>query len=240
MKLAIYGDSFGHDINFWPKYLSEILNVDMKSYALKATSIEYSYLTFKETQADYDLVVFLVTNYNRTSITSYDWIKEKFDHHACIIFNGNFDRDFRYLKLHKEQTPHLNFDENNHILDKIIKNEHTKYKFYTGGYKLAQDAMIDSVKFTRPDAFIVDCFGNNGIWNIELADYKQFSNKTFTAELEIANARPNHLTIQQNKEFASYIAKHIQGKININETLNIDIIDKFYSLSKSKHEAGFR
>lgn len=79
MKIAIYGDSYGHSVEenvdgdlidrgkSWPNYLAEKHTVTNFSYA--GSSLFYSYKLFLENNKNFDYNIFLVTEPNRITLS---------------------------------------------------------------------------------------------------------------------------------------------------------------------------
>lgn len=128
MKIAIYGDSFAVDSSKNPRKLGWVDHLSKKynitNYAKQGSSLYYSYKEFLRTQAYYDKIIFLVTNFGRLYVPNADQphipglynakkylresIYDKEKYQAAIDFflhlqNDNYESDIHRLIL-KEIT----------------------------------------------------------------------------------------------------------------------------------------
>jgi hypothetical protein len=252
-KIAIYGDSFAADFDGWPKFLKSIFqqkygDCEVITYGIPGTSSDYSYARFRETHKKYDLIIFLWTAFNRSSIITIDRKNydspltdenSMFEYHASAIVNCEKKEAIEgSLRISKRYTDV--FSKLNDIIKKWIIVECDLSIEYVNKNMLSNLAMRDSVKFNRPDSINIEVFDgivakDRFMANIQTKDLLQYSRNRFKSEN--TQIRKNHLTLTQNKQFAEYLFKHINGEIDIHDTFEHP--EKYYTMSKSLEESGF-
>ena len=239
-KIAIYGDSFASFYSGWPKFFSHLMKNEVDVFGESGTSVGYSYLKFLETHENYDQVFFFWTHPTRCWLISVENNFDTLKHHCSFMMSKNVDIIF---DIHLQ---HMNLTSN---IKEWVINENKFVNLYETKNLLSIIAMRDSVKLKRPDCFNIECFdfyevNNNkltskktpGMWRIGLQDMSQFSEKTFLRD--DPTKRPNHLTFQQNLEFANNLFKFVNDKnFDIHETFKNP--QKYYTMSKTIEESGF-
>jgi|TARA_B110000503_G_scaffold91758_1_gene138487 hypothetical protein len=238
MKLAIYGDSYGanSDEGTWPRLLHNSLGVSQfDNYCLDGSSTEYSYLRFLETYNSYDMIIFIWTSPNRSSVVTDD--NGIFKHHAII--HPTFDiKDIinfhnEYLKKYPKYFSPMESRLLNHIKHESIMAK----SVYNNRHSIYFKAMRDSVKYHFPNVINLEAFGNASIYRITHADAYLQGITGYLFE-EDTSVRKNHLTYKQNSEVANYLFQHIKDKkIDIAETFKDPL--KYYTMSKNIKESGF-
>lgn len=234
-SIAIYGDSFAHYYEAWPKIL-EFMNKGskVKTYALGGTAADYSYSKFLETNNQHDVIIFLWTCVRRSTLIAKH--KNEYKPYAGFMYNENLKICLNHNKVLLKNKDIFWGDVK--TTEKWIKNEWETIKNFKTKNYLFHQAMRDSVLKRRPDAFIIECFDDfdkPGLINVYLEDRKQFSEKIL---LENTNLRRNHLSKIQNKEFANYMNKHINEKdFDIHDTFSD--VKNYYTMSSSFEESGF-
>lgn len=252
MKIGIYGDSFAtYYENGWPKFIEEKLKATLFLYAMGNSSIEWSYNTFLSTHEDKDLIIFVMSSPTRTSLITREDDQLSY-HQTSVRLHHTLDQNIDYHKRKINQK----FNE----LDPAKKHynsfppftkAHKKYQKYTlellkefpNMLNIYHDAIRNSIKYIRPDAFIIEGFGsfsNNyaGMTNITLDEIEKLQPKGSMLEDNL-DIRINHMTFTQNREFANYLFKHIRKKsFDIHNTLKRHNTAKYYSLSETLEESG--
>lgn len=232
-SVAIYGDSFGQYYeNAWPQYLQSILkSTNLRTFAFSGSSLEYSYAKFLETHEDYDIIIFLLTTEQRTSLIIKD--EDRYNILAGVIPGQKLKYCFDYVKNNKNI---FSFWDKN--IENWIKFEWHFSRIYPFKNSLVYNSMKDSIKLRRPDTFFIECFSsknNPGIHNITKEDMSQYSKVNIMEDISI---RKNHMTNQQNIEFAKYMYLHLtNSEFDIHDTF-FDV-RKYYTMSNSFEESGF-
>jgi hypothetical protein len=257
MKIAVYGDSFGDNIDGWPKRIAKKYNADIHIYAEGGTSIDYSYLNFINTHEKYDMVFFIWTNECRTSLI----IQDKKDEYKHIgeyhsFHNVKYNRSFNVNRgrvahaspgrLNKDWVYQQGY---NTLMSKFVDYEHrlVKESLPAFTHTLKQEAMKDSVKFRRPDCVIIKAFpdmfdkSSVGMSSIQEADLKHVlkdDNVNYADFTDDQKIRKNHLSDTQNKQFAKYLFKHIEdSNFDIHDTMKDPT--RYYTMSKDFASSGF-
>jgi uncharacterized LabA/DUF88 family protein len=253
-KIAIYGDSFAADYNGWPKTLQKLLNVDVVTFGVDGTSIDYSYLKFLETHEKYDVIIFLWSNSLRTSLVStssthnYSTLK----HYTSVFLNLNDLESVEYHQKLNKLYPNEFQKLNKEVLFWIKSQKITSDNFMHTNL-LSQLSMRDSVKLKRPESINIECFDlpkvnkttlnyKNiipGLYRVQAKDMCQFTDIVSTDRVEEdVNIRLNHLTKIQNQELAQYISYALNDKdFDIHKTFEKP--EKHYTMSKTLEESGF-
>jgi hypothetical protein len=253
-KIAIYGDSFACAFEGWPSYLQKIYGESqVTTFGVGGTSSNFSYMKFLETHEKYDIIIFLWSAIGRDGLITKDFESKKYQVYGFsdfIPYNQEakktikesmvYNKDIK--KFIKEFKP---IDEKWVIYDSFYSKKYKSKNF------LVNLAMRDSVKLRRPDSVNIECFSDcpefceYGMCEISIFDWCQIISKLGKEDTididkyqEDYTKRPNHLSIQQNKEFAEYLYKHINEK-------NFNIYDTFanpkqyYTMSETLEESGF-
>jgi hypothetical protein len=251
-KIAIYGDSFAQDFYGWPSILEEKLRFkhsDCKvvSYAVPGSSADYSYAKFLETHHEYDLIIFLWTQYTRSTLISVkeDLLKSNnisFNYHAGFLFVDTLKQSLRQTFSGHKGNRDI-YDRMNKDLISWIKSEYRLTDSYHSKNMLRNIAMRDSVRYRRPDTINIEIFSeltndNRFLFNVYRYG-KDKIEKNYNREVEEDyNISINHFTKSQNIEFAQYLIEHIDGKINIHDTFIEP--EKYYTISQTIEESIFK
>jgi len=236
-------------------------------FALAGSSANFSYMRFLETHEKYDLIIFLWTHHDRNCLISRNYKKRRYEIHGFVhgfyIPTSDDKIDNEEFKNHLKDNIKRNLDFNKNVKDNI--KEYNKKEdnwivnetFYAIKYEsknfLENIAMRDSVKLKRPDSINIECFDNPdypnlkffkheyGIGNIAITDRSQYDHELGGLDLveykEVIGMRFNHMTMQQNKEFAEYLYRHINGELDVHNTFVKP--KKYYTMSKTLEESGF-
>lgn len=237
-KLAIYGDSFAANYEWWPQFLNEL--PEFKEYefivlGINGAAPDCCYSNFLQTHHNYDKIIFLwSSDFRSTLITVENGIHSNhISFHYLPKLKDTYEQSLKVTGQYKNI-----FKKPSKDALQWVKNEWIFIEKYPDKNVLFNIAMRDSVKLLRPDAINVECFrfmGKFGLNSISFHDMSQFCDYFLDDNYDI---RKNHLTRQQSLEFAHYMNKHIQEK-------DFDIHDTFvnpqnyYTLSKTVEEAGF-
>lgn len=250
MRIGVYGDSFAQDYhNGWPFFLSNLFKCKVDTYGWAGTSAEYSYMNFLNTNENYDIIIFLWTSINRTSLIVQK--NDKYEIKANCFTNIADKRNI--LKNVIKHSFTLNTPTKYEIseMNNWIKFEYDMLKKFELKNKIYHQSMRDSVKFARPDAINIECFSgkvydygfNNvyGMQNIVETQIKLLNlnvdNDGITFE-ENPEKIKNHLSIKKNLEFAKYIQKTIEDKnFDIHQTFTNP--EKYYTMVTSIEESGY-
>lgn len=250
-KVAIYGDSYGSDYLGWPKVLEDILKCEkIDIYAVPGTSADYSYMKFLQTHEKYDLIIFLWTRINRSSLI----IRENDDYKFLGgVFGKVLECSLRDIVNYNDMLKN-NFNIIKSVNIKIlnwIKGEFYFLSLYDTKNYLFNKSMRDSVKLIRPDSINIECFSGisesiscNNVYGIHNIFSKQLENLNLKFEfvrsrkVEEDNKKiKNHMTMDQNIEFAKYLHQNIIDKnFDIHKTFSDP--EKYYTIAKTIEESG--
>lgn len=253
-KIAIYGDSYGDSFHGWPSWLEKLYgNCTVKTFALGASSVNYSYLRFLETNEKYDLVIFLWTAVTRNGLIVKDPKNKKYTVHGFtenFSETGELKTDVRFNAKENVNAYQTSRKYNSDLISKIdtgwVLNESLYSTKYPTKNYLENLAMRDSVKFKRPDSINIECFpyafSDVGLVDVTINDWLQFVPKNVNVNSipyeDILEKRPNHMSFKQNEEFANYLYKHIKNeRFDIHTTFKQPL--KYYTMSKTLEESGF-
>lgn len=222
MRVGVFGDSFAaqHHLGIgspWPAMLNDQFNLDVTSYGVNGSSLEYSYRKFDEMHSQYDKIVFVITGPGRLTLPLPEEYKD-----ACLgqlrhitgvaSFKATVERlfsDVRYLK----NTALALEGYYNYILD-FDKD------------KLFHRLLIKEIKSIRPDALLIPCLYLTGeenwhqrntlncISDIDVNNYGLVQEKAMWAD-----KRHCHMSQENNLIFASMVAEWINtGSFNFDIT----------------------
>ena len=274
MKLAIYGDSFA-EIRFkqythrycqWGNILAEKLNVyDYFNYAVGATSLNFSYMKFLESHEKYDIIVFVASSLNRSSIIE-EHPAYNFQYHFSYFANRPLEYNEKvneYIDRYQSLNEQDEKVRGKYLDKKVLENEIYKNKIYKNSYGLTYYAMIDSIMYRRPDVILIDAFPNprdphfkkiekknhsfltspcmNNIQTIQYHNDGYFdTNKWEKIEKTYEGTGDEkycHMSIPQNECFAEYVFKHItEDDFDLYYTLRIENINEFYPFSSVEED----
>jgi hypothetical protein len=243
-KIAVYGDSFAYDTDGWPTHFAKFLNGEVTNFALYGSSAEFSYTKFLNTHENFDIVVFLWTDLQRSALTDLTEKNNKLSLKTTIQACNPIENMIDYHLTCKTRFPD-DFSTLNDDISDWMKSEQKNTVNFPNKNFIYHCAMKDSVKFKRPDSINVECFGipkvigfeheHVGIFEIQSADMKQFTSKWVDEDYEV---RKNHLSKKQNVQFAVYLCKALKNKnFNIHDTFKNP--KKYYTMSKTIEESGF-
>jgi len=247
MRIAIYGDSFAADNVGWPQYIEKHYGASIDNYAVGGTSIKYSYSRFRDTYKNYDKVIVFWSSHDRTSLILKKH-KESFVHFGECNYGNSKSALIRYNegKFPNWEDEKLSEKDKKKLLWLWLSNQLSLYKKtydYGNIHDLEHNAMRDSVLYRRPDAHIVECFGEFGLVNVQNADFINNVgdiDEWWKVYKESHHMRKNHMTPIQNEEFAGYLIKHMEDPtFDVHTTFNKETIQDYYTMSKNYFEAGF-
>lgn len=258
-SIGIYGDSFADpgpdweyvnpDLKFderksnfksWTMKLTKHYNVS--NFAAGGTGIEYSYVNFLKTHHYYDIIIFVRSNPHR-----YTYYKS--DQGAISIFEIPFEEKIKNLNYDFSILAH-NLEQSYITTKNISKSDITSDKksymksifkdrnnFLENDY-ITHEAITDSIKLRRPDAHIIDAFsihGNPCMFNVSKADYVALGSHN-----ENIDSRFCHLSLCQNSQMFNIVMDVLSGKTqkSISDHLHKDVFEKYFTISKTKEEAG--
>jgi len=241
-KVAIYGDSFAARYDGWPSYFAKLMKSEVTLFGVSGSSVGYSYHKFLETHEKFDLVFFFWTTHDRSWLIS---TKNSILNTSDLIHYTSFQPHWNV-----EDTFDLHLQKYNsnltNDLKKFVFNEKENCELYPDKNFISVFAMKDSVKLRRPDCVNISTMNKvemvgtklkksyMGMINIQKQDMVQFSSKFLD---EDRDKRPNHLSVTQNKEFASYLRLSLENKVDLDKTFKNP--SKYYTMSKTFEESGF-
>jgi len=253
MKIGIYGDSFAtYYQNGWPEIIQEKFNATIDMFSMGNSSIEWSYNNFLATHESYDMIIFVMSHWHRTSLIDRKDDTHLLHHETSVRLNHSLSQNIDYHKRKTNQKfNELNPVKEHYNLFPPLTKAHIKYQKYTlellqefpNMLHLYHDAIRNSVKYIRPDAHVIEGFGNHannyaGMVNITNDEIEKLQPKGSMQE-DNFDIRINHMTFTQNREFANYLYKHINSKtFDIHNTLQRYKTSKYYTLSETLEESG--
>ena len=233
MTILVLGDSFADRMgrNYpWCDILSEILEEDVDNYGLGGSAIEYSYDAFLKhyEPKKYSRVIFIMTDEQRQFYINLNNDRSEF-------FNFHLDRKntLNGLKhLNKLSEKWTKIENITAVHKKILQGQEMINAYYKDSYSWKPTAIEDSVRLRVKEPLLI--LNIEHLVNIQMLDYNNL-NIEWDTTLENKN-RPNHLSIEQNKQLANYIAKYFKDDFNIYKTFKYPSI--YYTISKTHEEAG--
>lgn len=210
-NIGIYGDSFAIDsTHSWINYLRKLLNSEIISYGDAGTDMVYSYHQFLKNYKKHDFNIFVMTDPTR-------------DH----IWENSFPDG---MPVYRKQL----YDSKQ---DRIIqKGQEVKIAFYPMSWYYRTIAIVDSLNTRDPRILIINAlngeYSQSMLLNLQKLDGDRFDG------IENDN-RPCHLSRKQNQEFAEYLHRYFLNGFEFNETLLETTVNKYYTKSKNKEEAGY-
>lgn len=259
MKIAAYGDSFAADYMGWPQYIAEHYSATLDIYGIGGTSIEFTYLNFIKTEKEYDKVLVFWSSPDRTSLICQNFDTKEYTHYGecqrhqepkgALDYNTHFPVAKSWCGKNKDWIFYRDKKDARKIralLSQWINKEIVTYKtelLFGNRHALKHDAMRESVLYRRPDAAVVECFGPNGMMNIQIEDFENMFGsdqlswtKVYTEDPE---TRLNHMSAKQNEEFAKYLIRHMEDpNFDIHTTFDFNVLKDYYTMSKTIEEAG--
>lgn len=222
MRIGIFGDSFA-DENLKPgKSWIENLrdNNDVISFGVGGTSLEWSYNNFLNNHSDYEVIIFLATEARRMHMWDYRTNKELLYH-----INSNNSKNEIIQKNREQKGWKFKLDSYDNTIFKGLDALSIKYM---DTFEWKSTAIADAVRYKRPDSVVVPY---DLLLNLQSSDFNNL-NIDYDHRLE-NNNRPCHMSLKQNEEFANYVLQE-----NFLNTLTE--VEKYYTISETKEEAGFK
>lgn len=234
MKIGIYGDSYaGGDVSLSSNWINTLVRkiendvgkkISYFQYALGGSSLYYSYKKFIETNNEYDLVIFLVTEPHR--------------YYDPVLISGSKIAITGLGQLEHFKNNFSNLDEKTiKLLDNLIGWFNMSSEKFNDDMS---DLMIDKIETIRPDAILYPCFPHSfkkerflkynldplahpchSFWHKQLKIFN-IDCRDFTAKEK--NTLFGHLVPEFNEFFANVIyEKYKTGKYNVPSYDNITI-----------------
>lgn len=208
MKIAIFGDSYAASTGptSWGSLLSTMNNCEVKNFAVRGTSLFYSYLKFIENYKNFDIVIFLVTAPGRL-------------YHAEQSIPNLFSAEYRLkngphspevevlIKASVEYYLHLQnseFDNFVHlsIIEKIVKLSKENSKKLIMLPSMGETKNMEIMPHSGQD-FFVDWI------NIEERNYFNIPHHGMSYE---RTRLQNHITDTNNLVFARLLTRIVNGE----------------------------
>ena len=234
MKIGIYGDSFGDDNSQWPHRFNDVgpgwtqlLGMtghnSVSNYAEGGASLFYSFNQFKDTHAEHDRIIFMITSPGRLTIEIEDFsnLARSQKHHP------NYDQVVRWKKELLRLNPH------SHGITQLTAIEN--YFLLVKNDEYDQDShwlMVDAIKKIRPDTVIIPCFHNSipnlthkAMCEIGHMEIEYLCNNTYLKlyhkiHSTRVDARKCHMSEENNFIFYRKMLKFLSG-----EPVHLDIND---------------
>lgn len=215
--IGIYGDSFAIDRKYsWINYLRQNLNAKITSYAQSGSDIMFSYSEFYKNYQNHDLNIFVLTEPSRD--------------HVFVRQEGKLV--YKNFSLESDLS---SFDK------KVIELSDLKRSLFPESWHYRTLAVLDSLFYRDENVVIINAldalYSNSMLFNLQRLDFKFFYNNRLLIEKE-NDDRFCHLSKKQNEEFAKYLTMHITDNFDFNQTLLEENLTKYYTISKTKEEAG--
>ena len=229
MKIAIYGDShaaciYSRSVNDDISYVEMLYRkYDVTNFGQGGSGLFYSYDRFKETEKDFDKIIFLVTSPGRIYLNPDNYPNLNPNHlHVTGIGQAEW-----YTELYS------NSNENKKIFQTI-----KDYVLYVQNKKqesIFHELMIEDIKRIRPDAVVIEII-KFAAWND--TDFN-FWNMEDWIKLEVYNnfqdARHCHLSKEKHVILYEMLEENIKtGKdIDYSKLLNVKPSKTFEDYFKS-------
>jgi hypothetical protein len=198
MKIAIFGDSFGVNMNHYNQTLSWVdivkADYDVTNFCEGGSSLYYQYELFKENHMNYDKVFFLITNSGRL------YLKDcKIQKHVS----------------HYETAKHWSL-KSELLQDKSILTAAIQYFLYLQNVKfddLVQNLILKEIQLERLDLLLIPCFEgylksfNNSLMKACLVDWQYYN---ISHAESLIDKRHCHMNEPDNKILADEILHYLK------------------------------
>jgi hypothetical protein len=226
MKIGVFGDSYGHtfDLTEFEKYNNAVSWTDILSkkyevtnFGVPGSSVYFSFREFNTHHSQFNKVIFLATEPGRLTFEIGSEIKNPLlspifkrhcnayataDYYSKVFNDSRFPEDSARINAAKE-----------YFLWILNRKEQNEYK----------QLMLDKIKNVRPDALIMQpAESSNSIehklipclLDISNIEVEYFGKGSFQELMDqgYSDARPCHLTREDNKMFADKICNWIENQ----------------------------
>ena len=234
MKIAVYGDSFGDDTGQWPHRYNDVGpgwtqllgmtgNNVVSNHSEGGASLFYSFNQFKDTHAEHDRIIFMITSPDRITleIDDFSYRARSFKHHPSYDQVVKWKEQLVKINPRSRGIAQLSALEQYFLL---VKND----EYDTDCQRL----MLDAIKKIRPDTIIIPCFHTSipnlthdalcavGHMEVEYLcndKYIRLHNQLHSTRVD---ARKCHMSEENNFIFYRKMIKFLSG-----EPVHIDIND---------------
>lgn len=248
--VAVYGDSYAREPSFSSKAipfgdefesrLKGLWIVDpiisdkyrVTNFAVQGSDFLYSYELFKKSHFNFDKVIFIVTFAHR--------VRLDIDGENVFIHNPD---DLELLITNYRRRSNVTNEQINRV-ESIINSLKAFYVYVKNNeiYEAGLEFLVNQIKEIRPDAIIEYAFLTQfSKTNFCLNDVSFLDNKFLPGNRsDYVCCRPAHMSIENNKIFANYIRRRLDGEdvqITINdfvEPSDSSIIDFFIKFEDFK------
>ena len=219
--IGIFGDSFAaqsHETT-WPSFLKLLINDNVETHAVAASSLQFSIDLFLKNHTKYDKIVFLTTHVPRLTLPV-----------SCVSNADNSTVVFdQWAGLGQVEYALENYSADNKILEKLfdyfvwIAGDNSQQLYHDITYT----ALLVYIKSIRPDTILIPCFSSNGFSYYKDMGYTWSLCDISSFELQRLNIngfppndpRSNHLSVENNKWLADHVASRLDGNfLNWNPT----------------------
>ena len=226
MKIAIYGDSWAseflnepHNYLGWPEIIAKQSGYEVTNFAVPGSSLYFSYREFLKNHKNYDVNIFLITNYGRLYVKSIpEYGRNNTSKHVPNLLN---------VINRKKQLP-------DDPLDPVIKNKVTKiYDTLEKYFAYIQDneydelvdrALVHHARSMSTNTIFIPCFRGYddfsliNVYKMEndsLGANEKYFSKGIHLNTEIdgkilVDVRVCHMTKRNNERFAEKLIKSIK------------------------------
>lgn len=210
MKIAIFGDSFGHsyDLPEFKKYNDAVSWADILSkkytvvnFSMSGSGVYFSFREFKKYHSEYDKIIFLVSVPGRVLLPEHMKLE------LNTLDNGNVVHGMRRHVANVNQAEmvlNLVEQEKGSLMDKKRLSAIKDYFLWVMSLE-EQSAyaylMAKEVQSIRPDALVQQTSGRRGndLWTISITELEHWGETQETInQKNLFEIRPNHLTKENN------------------------------------------
>lgn len=232
MTILALGDSFVDRMDRDSPWC-DLLDEDVENHGMAGTSVSYSYNKFLEhyEPKKYSRVIFVMTNTHRQLYSKIDN-----DSNKHMAFHVNSKRSIEVNRSMNKYVTKEFIDIDTEFTKSdinILKGQELINAMYPNTYDWTERAISDSLKFTTKEPLLILNFKQ--MMAIQKLDYENL-NMEWNPWIE-GKSRPNHMSITQSRQFSEYVKKFFNEGFDIYKIF--EKTDKYFTISKTKHEAGF-
>tara|TARA_R110000822_G_scaffold310422_1_gene443116 strand:+ start:8166 stop:8915 length:750 start_codon:yes stop_codon:yes gene_type:complete len=244
MKIGIFGDSFAASYEgqeSWTNLLKE--KYEVSCYGHGGVGLDYTYYKYRKNYHKYDCNIVICSALHRQTLfgeIEKNSIKTSPDNSQGNLFDklqpmfqyGLFDT-FRKITLNSIKFKNEFFSCAD---EEIITGLNTTACEYPYSNVIIHEAMKHSIKSLHSNVIIIESFPQTtraGMHNISMIDIKKFNSTK-----ELFGKRFNHMSVEQNIQFADYVTRTIENEFDINMTLHVNNVNDYYTSSSNITDSG--
>jgi coenzyme F420-reducing hydrogenase delta subunit len=250
MKIGIFGDSFAEATygrpgscipGSWTNLLKE--KYEVRSYGLGGTGLDYTYYEYRQNYHKYDYNIVICSALHRQTLFGEieKYSIERSSENSQVNLFGKLQPMFQYGLFNTFRKITLNSIKFKNELfsmadEEIITGLNTTACEYPYSNVIIHEAMKHSIKSLHSNVIIIEAFPQTtrvGMNNISEIDIKKFN-----ASTELFGKRINHMSVEQNIQFADYMTRAIENGFDINMTLHENNVNDYYTSSSDLITAG--